>query len=665
MSRNFGFEPVKEKPFCFVSYRAIEAKRVAPIVKQLHERGVRIWYDQGLQLGNRYETVIAKKIRASSLVLLFCTKSIFRQKKSFVRRESGLAEEYGKEIYPVMLDEINIDNEEEVLEDHALFAEHLKELHCVEAFRLASVTEIVDTIMRDLPDEVKTTCKESASKEINDTAHESNENVPSNSTTPTGEHKYLCPYCDKEITEKTILFCWEDRTAGLHPDKRRSDFRDRHGVNPSLEYDGLYYPVTDDSIVFRDKNGFPMMLEALPIDGIAPDDLPDEPGKFHNIEHPKQADVPAEKIRIIERACPHCHSRLPKEFGTLKTYHVALFGGRAAGKSSYLINMLQQLPSQLTEYGIGSFTLESESKIYWDRKLNEYAKTGIVVPTPVSQKQMPIVCRFTNADDVTRSAFFVFWDIAGEAIGDGNFIVNHRGLSECDTLFLMIDPNMLCNGRYSEEWHIEQQGRNTIAGLAADDCCTMSLSDFLLNATRMVSICATQLKNVIAIVTKLDMMITSERGSYPFSELLRNTSSKYPGKYDLASAMKVENELCSFFNTKYHVELKKRLKNIFGEDKKINILGVSTSTIQRNAGSDKSFRFFQQHDEFSRKHRIIDPFLFLLWRHGLIYAIRPIKDANGHCVDTIVLGNTTQPPQSQQKKKWSLMQIFTKRNKQS
>ena len=65
------------EPYCFVSYAHINSDRVYPIVEQLMQRGIRLWYDDGIEAGSDFREFIAEKIRDSWQVLLFAIKRNF------------------------------------------------------------------------------------------------------------------------------------------------------------------------------------------------------------------------------------------------------------------------------------------------------------------------------------------------------------------------------------------------------------------------------------------------------------------------------------------------------------------------------------------------------------------------------------------------------------
>lgn len=61
-------------PFVFVSYAHSDAQSVYPIIKRLHEAGVRIWYDEGIPVSKDYIKVIARAINKCASFLVFLSK---------------------------------------------------------------------------------------------------------------------------------------------------------------------------------------------------------------------------------------------------------------------------------------------------------------------------------------------------------------------------------------------------------------------------------------------------------------------------------------------------------------------------------------------------------------------------------------------------------------
>lgn len=94
------------EPYCFVSYAHINSNRVYPIVEQLMQRGIRLWYDDGIEAGSDFREFIAEKIRDSWQVLLFASHESIQP--GFVRNEINYALHCGKPILRVNLDDVEL-----------------------------------------------------------------------------------------------------------------------------------------------------------------------------------------------------------------------------------------------------------------------------------------------------------------------------------------------------------------------------------------------------------------------------------------------------------------------------------------------------------------------------------------------------------------------------
>ena len=109
MSRYLGFEPTTTAhSYFFVSYDSSDSGRIAPIVTDLHNKGLAMWYDYGIEYGENWSAQLAERINQSDAVLMFLSKETFRKDESFVYKEYIMAKEfYKKKIYIVILDDID------------------------------------------------------------------------------------------------------------------------------------------------------------------------------------------------------------------------------------------------------------------------------------------------------------------------------------------------------------------------------------------------------------------------------------------------------------------------------------------------------------------------------------------------------------------------------
>lgn len=79
------FSPYEgDQPFIFVSYSHRDSDRVLPIIKNLHDKHYRIWYDQGIEAGANWPEVIASHLSRASFVL-FMVSNNFQSSQNCMR----------------------------------------------------------------------------------------------------------------------------------------------------------------------------------------------------------------------------------------------------------------------------------------------------------------------------------------------------------------------------------------------------------------------------------------------------------------------------------------------------------------------------------------------------------------------------------------------------
>ena len=67
------FPADEEKPYAFVSYSHKDRDRVFPVIKDLYERGYRLWYDEGLEIGEEYYATLKKHVKECAVFLLMAS----------------------------------------------------------------------------------------------------------------------------------------------------------------------------------------------------------------------------------------------------------------------------------------------------------------------------------------------------------------------------------------------------------------------------------------------------------------------------------------------------------------------------------------------------------------------------------------------------------------
>ena len=94
----------EEEPFIFISYSHKDRDTVLPILKTLYESGWKIWYDEGLTIGDRYDETLEAHIRNCSAFLLFVSENSVNSYYC-LENEIPLANQYGKPIIRCDLDD--------------------------------------------------------------------------------------------------------------------------------------------------------------------------------------------------------------------------------------------------------------------------------------------------------------------------------------------------------------------------------------------------------------------------------------------------------------------------------------------------------------------------------------------------------------------------------
>ena len=94
----------EEKPYIFISYSHKDRDAVLGIIKTLYESGWKVWYDEGLTIGDRYDETLENHVKNCAAFLLFVTEHSIG---SFYVRENEIpwAIDSGKPIIKCILDE--------------------------------------------------------------------------------------------------------------------------------------------------------------------------------------------------------------------------------------------------------------------------------------------------------------------------------------------------------------------------------------------------------------------------------------------------------------------------------------------------------------------------------------------------------------------------------
>jgi len=102
-----AFKPYEgDEPYIFVSYSHKDSEQVFPILQKLYERGLRIWYDEGIDPGSEWPEEIANHLLNCGLFLLFMSPDAAESHN--VRREITMAIDRKKPLINIFIKETQL-----------------------------------------------------------------------------------------------------------------------------------------------------------------------------------------------------------------------------------------------------------------------------------------------------------------------------------------------------------------------------------------------------------------------------------------------------------------------------------------------------------------------------------------------------------------------------
>ena len=147
MACNLGFRPSDNPKYYFLSYNSEDADRVGEIAGKMNRTGIELWYDKGIEYGEKWERTIAEKIYGCQAVVLIFTRGILDKEDSFVEKEYKMARTYRKKVYVVMMDEID---HRDVPTGKMFWWNEIMELQCIEAHVIDDPDRMVEEIISAL-----------------------------------------------------------------------------------------------------------------------------------------------------------------------------------------------------------------------------------------------------------------------------------------------------------------------------------------------------------------------------------------------------------------------------------------------------------------------------------------------------------------------------------
>ncbi len=98
-----------DEPYVFVCYAHEDADIIYPEIKALHDKGVNIWYDEGISAGRVWREEIARAIRGSVQFIFYISRTSLTSEHC--NREIHFALDKGAEILPIYLEDVELTDE--------------------------------------------------------------------------------------------------------------------------------------------------------------------------------------------------------------------------------------------------------------------------------------------------------------------------------------------------------------------------------------------------------------------------------------------------------------------------------------------------------------------------------------------------------------------------
>ena len=228
----------------------------------------------------------------------------------------------------------------------------------------------------------------------------------------------LCPYCfERTDTSKLLFRCRNKKCPGQREDKIYA------------EYQGLLKAPIMGKTFIGEKKGLARF--------------------FGSSDKLLEAECPECNKKTTQRACPKCHYELKYVGNNIDEKMVAIIGGRASGKSSYIAVLINRLENEVGKnFNAG---LMADSDRTRNRYKNDFYKPifiekrmlgGTVTAERNPDVKKPMIFRMTFDNQGKRKAVnLVLFDTAGEDMASDDAMFTHtRYISESDGIIFLLDP---------------------------------------------------------------------------------------------------------------------------------------------------------------------------------------------------------------------------------
>ncbi|MBQ9986163.1 MAG: toll/interleukin-1 receptor domain-containing protein [Oscillospiraceae bacterium] len=146
MARYLGFDANNEGKYYFVSYNSDDETAVARYASEMYNSGINMWYDYGIEIGAKWEEIIAENIKGCEAVIMFLSKNLLSKERSYVHKEYEIAKRFAKKnVYIIFIDQIE---DSDVPARYQMWWIDVTALQSVEAFKYDTVEACVNEFMQ-------------------------------------------------------------------------------------------------------------------------------------------------------------------------------------------------------------------------------------------------------------------------------------------------------------------------------------------------------------------------------------------------------------------------------------------------------------------------------------------------------------------------------------
>lgn len=315
----------------------------------------------------------------------------------------------------------------------------------------------------------------------------------------------------------------------------------------------------------------------------------------------------------FKRLCPHCHQDIPPGLLDCDSYIFAVIGAKESGKSHYIAVLVQQLRNsvgpalKMSLEGLDEETIRRYRETFYEpvykRKTTIGATRSALSDNAV---QMPLLYSLTfegkkrlGRRRIEKSVALIFFDTAGEDLNSSDVMATvNKYIYRSDGIILLLDPLQL-------DFVRDQMGNS--AALPMQNTETADIltrtTDLIRKGRRlsMQDMISTPLAIAFSKFDAVDQLVA------PHFQIAH--SAQHRGGFDRADFDAVGSEMESLISRWHGEGLLQQVRTRFQNHAFFGLTALGCAPLEDNRIPRVVPR------------RVEDPFLWLLYHHGLIRAI--------------------------------------------